>query len=66
VLKDEDQLSKYKLANGHTIHLVKSAPPQDAPAAAAQVPQNMGAGNTVANNPLAVLNRGDVVRLCAV
>ena len=60
VLKDEDALTKYKLANGHTIHLVKSAPPAAQPSTSAQVPQNMGAGQQVAGNPLAPLMRGDL------
>ena len=69
VMKDEDQLSKYKIKSGNTIHMVKSAASNaaqhpassgaaataagGAPRAAAGVPTNMAAGT--ANNPLAGL-----------
>jgi ubiquilin len=67
VMKDEDQLSKYKIKSGNTIHMVKSAASNaaqnpansgasatgTAPRAAAGVPTNMAAGT--ANNPLAGL-----------
>lgn len=66
VMKDEDQLSKYKIKAGNTIHMVKSAAsnvaqnPSSAgstatgiPRGAAGVPTNMAAGT--ANNPLASL-----------
>ena len=67
VMKDPDQLSTYKIKDGNTIHMVKSAPSNaqqnpasantpsssGAPRAAAGVPQNMAAGT--ANNPLAGL-----------
>ncbi|KAI1349134.1 hypothetical protein F5Y01DRAFT_290039 [Xylaria sp. FL0043] len=62
VLKNEETLSTYKIKPGNTIHLVKSAASNPAPApassststpAAPQVPTNMAAGT--ANNPLAGL-----------
>jgi ubiquilin len=67
VMKDEDQLTKYKIKSGNTIHMVKSAASNatqnpanggasatgGAPRAAAGVPANMAAGT--ANNPLAGL-----------
>lgn len=66
VMKDPDQLSTYKIKEGNTIHMVKSAQSNaaqspssaststgGAPRAAAGVPQNMAAGT--ANNPLAGL-----------
>jgi ubiquilin len=67
VMKDPDQLSTYRIKEGNTIHMVKSAPSNaqqnpasantpaasGAPRAAAGVPQNMAAGT--ANNPLAGL-----------
>lgn len=67
VMKDEDQLTKYKIKQGNTIHMVKSAPSNaaqnpanagapaagGAPRGAAGVPTNMAAGT--ANNPLAGL-----------
>jgi ubiquilin len=67
VLKNEEPLSTYKIKNGNTIHMVKSAAsnaaqnpsnsgtstPGSAPRAAAGVPTNMAAGT--ANNPLANL-----------
>lgn len=61
VMKNEDALSTYKIKNGNTIHMVKSAAsnpaPQPSAASAptpAAVPQNMAAG-TEANNLLAGL-----------
>lgn len=69
VLKDNETLSTYKIKDGHTIHLVKSAPsnqrqggPSQSPSAAtpgaatpaaAGVPTNLAAGT--GNNPLAGL-----------
>jgi ubiquilin len=58
VLKNEETLGFYKIKNGNTIHMVKSAPsnPTPAPASApapAAVPTNMSAGT--ANNILAGL-----------
>lgn len=67
VLKDNDTLATYKIKEGHTIHLVKSAasnqrqnPPQTTSASApsgstpaAGVPSNLAAGT--GNNPLAGL-----------
>ncbi|KAI0536815.1 hypothetical protein GGR58DRAFT_474234 [Xylaria digitata] len=61
VMKNEEPLSTYKIKSGHTVHLVKSAASNPAPApsaststpAAPQVPTNMAAGT--ANNPLAGL-----------
>ncbi|KAI1809526.1 hypothetical protein GGS20DRAFT_590514 [Poronia punctata] len=62
VLKNEEPLSTYKIKSGHTVHLVKSAASNPAPAsssasasspAAPQIPTNMAAGT--ANNPLAGL-----------
>lgn len=62
VMKNDDALSTYKIKAGNTIHMVKSAASNPAPAAssAAQtstpqaVPTNMAAG-TAANNLLAGL-----------
>ncbi|KAL3434198.1 hypothetical protein BDV09DRAFT_170251 [Aspergillus tetrazonus] len=67
VLKDNDTLATYKIKDGHTIHLVKSAASNQRPAAAAAatpssstpnptntgVPTNLAAGT--GNNPLAGL-----------
>ncbi|KAI0450542.1 hypothetical protein F5B21DRAFT_425360 [Xylaria acuta] len=61
VMKNDEPLSTYKIKSGHTVHLVKSAASNPAPApssssstpAAPQVPANMAAGT--ANNPLASL-----------
>ncbi|KAI0149687.1 hypothetical protein F4776DRAFT_602786 [Hypoxylon sp. NC0597] len=64
VLKNEEPLSTYKIKNGNTVHLVKSAASNPTPAAASsstsssaptapQIPTNMAAGT--ANNPLAGL-----------
>ncbi|KAI1378881.1 hypothetical protein F4677DRAFT_412308 [Hypoxylon crocopeplum] len=64
VMKNDEPLSTYKIKNGNTVHLVKSAAsnPTPAPAssstsssapAAPQIPTNMAAGT--ANNPLAGL-----------
>ncbi|KAI1823259.1 hypothetical protein F4861DRAFT_510916 [Xylaria intraflava] len=60
VMKNEEPLSTYKIKTGNTVHLVKSAASNPAPAAASassqatpQVPTNMAAGT--ANNPLADL-----------
>ncbi|KAI2622438.1 ubiquitin-domain-containing protein [Hypoxylon sp. NC1633] len=64
VMKNEEPLSTYKIKNGNTVHLVKSAASNPAPTAASssassstpavpQVPTNMAAGT--ANNPLAGL-----------
>ncbi|KAI1424897.1 hypothetical protein F5Y12DRAFT_749703 [Xylaria sp. FL1777] len=62
VMKNEEPLSTYKIKAGNTVHLVKSAASNPAPApsssststpAAPQVPTNMAAGT--ANNPLAGL-----------
>ncbi|KAI1087269.1 ubiquitin-domain-containing protein [Rostrohypoxylon terebratum] len=61
VMKNDEPLSTYKIKNGNTVHLVKSAAsnptpaPANAPAAPAipQIPTNMAAGT--ANNPLAGL-----------
>ncbi|KAI1192502.1 hypothetical protein F5X97DRAFT_79685 [Nemania serpens] len=62
VMKNEEPLSTYKIKSGNTVHLVKSAASNPAPAAssssasappAPQVPTNMAAGT--ANNPLAGL-----------
>lgn len=62
IMKDSDALSVYKIKSNNTIHLVKSARSNPAPAAAASssaptpaaVPQNMAAG-TNAGDPLAGL-----------
>lgn len=59
VLKNEEPLSKYKIKNGNTVHMVKSAASNPTPASAASssasaqaaVPPNMSAG-TSASNPL--------------
>ncbi|KAI1499048.1 hypothetical protein F5X99DRAFT_298564 [Biscogniauxia marginata] len=62
VMKNEEPLSTYKIKAGNTVHLVKSAASNPAPApstssastpAVPQVPTNMAAGT--ANNPLAGL-----------
>ncbi|GAP91638.1 putative deubiquitination-protection protein dph1 [Rosellinia necatrix] len=62
VMKNEEPLSTYKIKPGNTVHLVKSAASNPAPApssssasapAAPQIPTNMAAGT--ANNPLAGL-----------
>ncbi|KAI5924048.1 hypothetical protein F4810DRAFT_159853 [Camillea tinctor] len=63
VMKNEEPLSTYKIKAGNTVHLVKSAASNPAPAASTssssstpalpQVPTNMAAGT--ANNPLAGL-----------
>ncbi|KAI8945562.1 hypothetical protein F4801DRAFT_584293 [Xylaria longipes] len=62
VMKNDEPLSTYKIKSGHTVHLVKSAASNPAPAtpsssssapAAPQVPTNMAAGT--ANQPLASL-----------
>lgn len=61
VMKNEEPLSTYKIKSGNTVHLVKSAASNPAPAPSAssstptapQVPTNMAAGT--ANNPLAGL-----------
>ncbi|OTA95033.1 hypothetical protein M434DRAFT_394238 [Hypoxylon sp. CO27-5] len=64
VLKNEEPLSTYKIKNGNTVHLVKSAASNPTPPAASsstsssaptapQIPTNMAAGT--ANNPLAGL-----------
>ncbi|KAI1137288.1 hypothetical protein F5Y05DRAFT_84654 [Hypoxylon sp. FL0543] len=64
VLKNEEPLSTYKIKNGNTVHLVKSAASNPTPAPASsstsssaptapQIPTNMAAGT--ANNPLAGL-----------
>lgn len=58
VMKNEEPLSTYKIKNGNTIHMVKSAQsnaqnPTNSAAPAAAVPTNMAAGT--ANNPLAGL-----------
>ncbi|KAI1765064.1 ubiquitin-domain-containing protein [Hypoxylon sp. FL1150] len=63
VMKNEEPLSTYKIKNGNTVHLVKSAAsnPKPAPASSSasstpaipQIPTNMAAGT--ANNPLAGL-----------
>jgi ubiquilin len=61
VMKNEEPLSTYKIKAGNTVHMVKSAASNPAPAppassstpAAPQVPTNMAAGT--ANNPLAGL-----------
>ncbi|KAI0014975.1 hypothetical protein F4780DRAFT_766023 [Xylariomycetidae sp. FL0641] len=62
VMKNEEPLSTYKIKAGNTVHLVKSAASNPAPApsntssstpAAPQIPTNMAAGT--ANNPLAGL-----------
>ncbi|KAI0473364.1 ubiquitin-domain-containing protein [Xylariaceae sp. FL0804] len=62
VMKNDEALSTYKIKSGNTVHLVKSAASNPAPApsassasapAAPQVPTNMAAGT--ANNPLAGL-----------
>ncbi|SCV67900.1 BQ2448_5511 [Microbotryum intermedium] len=60
VLKDEDELEKYKLKDGHSIHLVKGAPKTGlsgtpGTSAAAGVPANFAAGQQVMGNPLAPL-----------
>jgi ubiquilin len=61
VMKNDDVLSTYKIKPGNTVHMVKSAASNPAPAASsssaptpAAVPQNMASG-TSANNPLAGL-----------
>ncbi|KAI0188197.1 ubiquitin family protein [Xylaria flabelliformis] len=62
VMKNDESLGTYKIKSGNTVHLVKSAASNPAPArnsssssapAAPQVPTNMAAGT--ANNPLANL-----------
>ncbi|KAI1392958.1 ubiquitin-domain-containing protein [Hypoxylon trugodes] len=63
VMKNDDALSTYKIKNGNTVHLVKSAASNPTPPAASstsssapavpQIPTNMAAGT--ANNPLAGL-----------
>lgn len=60
VMKDLEPLSAYKIKNGNTIHMVKSAqsnaaqnPASSSTSPAAAVPTNMAAGT--ANNPLAGL-----------
>ena len=62
VMKNDEPLSTYKIKTGNTIHLVKSAASNPAPAsstsssstpAVPQIPSNMAAGT--ANNPLAGL-----------
>ncbi|KAI0121220.1 hypothetical protein BJ170DRAFT_150976 [Xylariales sp. AK1849] len=66
VMKNEEPLSTYKIKSGNTVHLVKSAASNPAPAPAAsssnsasstpaapRIPTNMAAGT--ANNPLAGL-----------
>ncbi|OTB19055.1 hypothetical protein K445DRAFT_313925 [Daldinia sp. EC12] len=64
VMKNEEPLSTYKIKNGNTVHLVKSAASNPTPAPASsttssstppapQIPTNMAAGT--ANNPLAGL-----------
>ncbi|KAI0547043.1 hypothetical protein F4679DRAFT_378384 [Xylaria curta] len=62
VMKNDEPLGTYKIKSGNTVHLVKSAASNPAPApssssssapAAPQVPTNMAAGT--ANNPLANL-----------
>ncbi|KAI1736040.1 hypothetical protein F4680DRAFT_433205 [Xylaria scruposa] len=62
VMKNDELLATYKIKSGNTVHLVKSAASNPAPApsssssstpAAPQVPTNMAAGT--ANNPLANL-----------
>ncbi|KAI2463183.1 ubiquitin-domain-containing protein [Annulohypoxylon bovei var. microspora] len=63
VMKNDEPLSTYKIKNGNTIHLVKSAASNPTPAPASstssatpavpQIPTNMAAGT--ANNPLAGL-----------
>ncbi|KAI2638401.1 ubiquitin-domain-containing protein [Xylaria nigripes] len=61
VMKNEEPLRTYKIKTGNTVHLVKSAASNPAPAAASsasttaasQVPTNMASGT--ANNPLADL-----------
>ncbi|XXH05423.1 hypothetical protein Hte_011850 [Hypoxylon texense] len=64
VMKNEEPLSTYKIKNGNTVHLVKSAASNPKPAQASssassstpsapQIPTNMAAGT--ANNPLAGL-----------
>ena len=61
VMKNDDALSVYKIKNQNTIHMVKSAASNPAPAPAATaapppqaIPQNMAAGSS-ANNLLAGL-----------
>lgn len=61
VMKNDDALSVYKIKNNNTIHLVKSAASNPAPAAASSsaptpqaIPQNMSAG-TLPSNLLAGL-----------
>jgi ubiquilin len=55
VMKNEDALSTYKIKNGNTVHLVKSAasnpaPPPAVPAPAAPaVPSNMAAGTAASS-----------------
>jgi ubiquilin len=47
VLKDEETVASYKIATGHTIHMVKTQPPAaaaPAAAAAARLPTTMGTG----------------------
>ncbi|KAI2628091.1 ubiquitin-domain-containing protein [Hypomontagnella submonticulosa] len=64
VMKNDEPLATYKIKNGNTVHLVKSAasnptqaqsstPSSSSTTTAPQVPQNMAAGT--ANNPLAGL-----------
>ncbi|KAI0845658.1 hypothetical protein F5Y00DRAFT_245723 [Daldinia vernicosa] len=64
VMKNEEPLSTYRIKNGNTVHLVKSAASNPTPAPASsstssstptapQIPTNMAAGT--ANNPLAGL-----------
>ena len=64
VMKNDEPLATYKIKNGNTVHLVKSAasnptqaqsstPSSSSTPTAPQIPQNMAAGT--ANNPLAGL-----------
>jgi ubiquilin len=55
ILKDEDVLSTYKIVSGNTIHLVRGKPRPAAPPPAAQVPEQLSAGQQIAGNPLAPL-----------
>ncbi|CAH7673883.1 hypothetical protein BY996DRAFT_4584696 [Phakopsora pachyrhizi] len=56
VLKDEVQLSEYRIQSGHSIHMVKGAPrPAVSSTATQQIPSNLNAGQQIAGNPLAPL-----------
>ncbi|KAL2814564.1 hypothetical protein BDW59DRAFT_20626 [Aspergillus cavernicola] len=53
VLKDNDTLATYKIKDGHTVHLVKSAASNQRPAAAAQGASSASTTTGAAANPAA-------------